>query len=107
MPVMRDIVFFFKLVDAAEEILAMTLELDTGRHDSPCAAGLLYAVRLMTRMHCFVRYALVESGLGAEVDGVEASSDDRGGSGAFAEESRESPGPGPGPGGWAGGSGAR
>ena len=40
------------LVDAAEEILAMTLELDTGRHDSPCAAGLLYAVRLMTRMHC-------------------------------------------------------
>ena len=93
------------LIDAAEEILAMTLELDTGRHDSPCAAGLLYAVRLMTRMHCFVRYALVESGLGGEVDGVEAS-----GPGGFSEsfsESRGSPGPGPGPGGWAGGSGAR
>ena len=89
------------LVDAAEEILAMTLELDTGRHDSPCAAGLLYAVRLMTRMHCFVRYALVESGLGAEVDGVEALSDDRGGSGLSRRaESRRGRGRGPGMGGW-------
>ena len=101
------------LIDAAEEILAMTLELDTGRHDSPCAAGLLYAVRLMTRMHCFVRYALVESGLGAEVDGVEAPSTNPG-SGAFSEsrgetidETTDTLGPGPGPGGWAGGSGAR
>ena len=91
------------LVDAAEEILAMTLELDTGRHDSPCAAGLLYAVRLMTRMHCFVRYALVESGLGAEVDGVDdeltvnsAQSGER-----LNEKTNV------GPGGWAGGSGAR
>jgi hypothetical protein len=51
----------------AEEILALSLELDTGRHDAPCAAGLLYAVRLMTRMHSFIRFLLTESGWGAEV----------------------------------------
>ena len=56
------------LVDAAEEILALSLELDTGRHDAPCSAGLLYAVRLMTRMHSFIRFLLTESGWGDEVD---------------------------------------
>ena len=64
------------LVDAAEDILAMSLELDTGRHDAPVSAALLYSARLMTRMHAFIRFLLVESGWGKEVDGVEFQKED-------------------------------
>jgi hypothetical protein len=104
------------LVDAAEDILAMSLELDTGRHDAPVSAALLYSARLMTRMHAFIRFLLVESGWGKEADfpeefqkrenvfetdeDAEASEDDD-------ESSQNSLETGPGPGGWAGGSGAR
>ena len=58
-------------MDAAEDILALSLELDTGRHDAPVAAALLYAARLMTRMHAFVRFLLAESGWGrSKSDGL-------------------------------------
>ena len=46
----------------------MSLELDTGRHDAPVSGALLYTARLMTRMHAFIRFLLVESGWGNEVD---------------------------------------
>ena len=92
------------LVDAAEEILALSLELDTGRHDAPVAAGVLYAARLMTRMHAFVRYLLTESGWGDQVDEAPlAAFDDptwEPGEGTEDHTSR-------GCGGWSGGSGAR
>ena len=120
------------LVDAAEDILAMSLELDTGRHDAPVSAALLYSARLMTRMHAFIRFLLVESGWGREADGLPPDSpagsgkekndvslfgEDRDGvsrsdvaddEGAFEpsndEKARLET---KGPGGWAGGSGAR
>ena len=91
------------LVDAVEEILALSLELDTGRHDAPVSAGLLYAARLMTRMHAFVRFLLVESGWGREVDAGEGEKTSEKNAGGDEEASAASRGPG----GWAGGSGAR
>ena len=38
------------LIDAAEELLALSLELDTGRHDAPAVPGVLFATRALTRM---------------------------------------------------------
>ena len=110
------------LVDAAEEILALSLELDTGRHDAPVSAGLLYAARLMTRMHAFIRFLLVESGYGNEVDdlidaeeggvegvgaGEDAAAERDDSEGATTRTAIAALSSKKGPGGWAGGSGAR
>ena len=110
------------LVDAAEEILALSLELDTGRHDAPVSAGLLYAARLMTRMHAFIRFLLVESGYGNEVDdlidaeeggvegigaGEDAAAERDDSAGATTRTAIAALSSKKGPGGWAGGSGAR
>ena len=110
------------LVDAAEEILALSLELDTGRHDAPVSAGLLSAARLMTRMHAFIRFLLVESGYGNEVDdlidaeeggvegvgaGEDAAAERDDSEGATTRTAIAALSSKKGPGGWAGGSGAR
>jgi Ca2+-binding EF-hand superfamily protein len=42
------------LIDAAEELLALSLELDTGRHDAPAVPGVLFAARALTRMLAFI-----------------------------------------------------
>ena len=42
------------LIDAAEELLALSLELDTGRHDAPAVPGVLFATRALTRMLAFI-----------------------------------------------------
>ena len=41
-------------LDAAEELLALSLELDTGRHDAPAVPGVLFATRALTRMLAFI-----------------------------------------------------
>ena len=70
----------------------------------PSRRGVLYAARLMTRMHAFVRYLLTESGWGDQVDEAPlAAFDDptwEPGEGTEDHTSR-------GCGGWSGGSGAR
>ena len=42
------------LIDAAEELLALSLELDTGRHDAPAVPGVLFSTRALTRMLAFI-----------------------------------------------------
>ena len=42
------------LADSAEELLALSLELDTGRHDAPSAQGVLFACRMLTRLMAFI-----------------------------------------------------
>jgi len=54
------------LVDSAEELLALSLELDTGRHDAPSAQGVLFATRMLTRLLAFVSHVIKSNSLDIE-----------------------------------------
>ena len=54
------------LADSAEELLALSLELDTGRHDAPSAQGVLFACRMLTRLLAFVDSILKANSLDSE-----------------------------------------
>jgi len=54
------------LVDSAEELLALSLELDTGRHDAPSAQGVLFATRMLSRMLAFVSHIIKSNSLDTE-----------------------------------------
>jgi len=54
------------LADSAEELLALSLELDTGRHDAPSAQGVLFATRMLTRILGFVDHIIKANSLDAE-----------------------------------------
>ena len=54
------------LADSAEELLTLSLELDTGRHDAPSAQGVMFACRMLTRLLAFVNQILKANSLDAE-----------------------------------------
>ena len=51
------------LADSAEELLALSLELDTGRHDAPSAQGVMFAVRMLSRLLAFVEFIIKANSL--------------------------------------------